>query len=168
MDRSVEQRYAIKFCVKLGKSATETFPLIQQAFGSDCLSKSQVLRWHKSFKEGREEVADELRSGRPSISRIDENVTRVRDCLNSDRRLSLQMIAETLNMTKTTIYRVETSPRQRAKPQRLRCQRFPGQDPYPIASPASLQSWPGSPRLFFVSSLKRRHERETLGHDRKY
>ncbi|XP_011880667.1 PREDICTED: putative uncharacterized protein FLJ37770 [Vollenhovia emeryi] len=108
MDRSVDQRYAIKFCVKLGKSATETFQLIQQAFRSDCLSKSQVLRWHKSFKEGREEVAEEPRSGRSSTSRIDENVIRVRDCVNSDRRLSLHLIAETLNMTKTTVYRIVT------------------------------------------------------------
>ncbi|XP_039314693.1 protein GVQW3-like [Solenopsis invicta] len=108
MDRTVEQRYAIKFCVKLGKSATETLPLIQQAFGSDCLSKSQVFRWHKSFKEGQEEVTDEPRIGRPSTSRIDENVTRVRDCLNFDRRLSLQLIAETLNITKTTVFRIVT------------------------------------------------------------
>src|SRR5258705_2443891 len=98
----------MKFCVKLGKSATETFILIQQTFGGDSLSKSQDLRWHKSFKDGREDVADEPRSGRPSTSRIDENVTSLRDCLKSDRRLSLQWIAETLQMTKTTVYRIVT------------------------------------------------------------
>ncbi|EFN66791.1 Putative uncharacterized protein FLJ37770, partial [Camponotus floridanus] len=52
--RTLEQRYAIKFCVKLQKTAKETFDLLTQAFKNDCLSYSQVKKWHKSFKEGRE------------------------------------------------------------------------------------------------------------------
>ena len=47
MQHSVEQRYAIKFCVKLEKSATETLAIIQKAYGKDALSKAQVFRWHK-------------------------------------------------------------------------------------------------------------------------
>jgi len=39
----------------------------------------------KKFKEGQEGVEDDLRSGRPSTSQIDENVSRVRNLLNSDR-----------------------------------------------------------------------------------
>ncbi|XP_011866780.1 PREDICTED: uncharacterized protein LOC105561422 [Vollenhovia emeryi] len=31
MERSLEQRYAIKFCVRLGKNATETFQMLQEA-----------------------------------------------------------------------------------------------------------------------------------------
>ncbi|EGI61313.1 FLJ37770-like protein [Acromyrmex echinatior] len=58
MERSLEQRYAIKFCVRLGKNATETFQMLQEAFKDDCISRSQSGRWHKAFKEGREEVAD--------------------------------------------------------------------------------------------------------------
>ena len=75
MQRSLEQRIAIKFCVKLGKSAVETFPMIKTAFGDDCLSERQVYRWHKVFLEGREEVGDEARAGRPSTSTTDENVS---------------------------------------------------------------------------------------------
>ena len=47
---SVDQRYAIKFCVKLEKPATETLAMIQQAYGKDALSKAQVFRWHKAFR----------------------------------------------------------------------------------------------------------------------
>ena len=63
------------FCVKLGKSAVETFPMIKTAFGDDCLSECQVYRWHRAFLEGREEVDDEARAGRPSTSTTDENVS---------------------------------------------------------------------------------------------
>ena len=38
MERTVEQRYAVKFCFKLGKSVSETFELIKQAYGDDALS----------------------------------------------------------------------------------------------------------------------------------
>jgi hypothetical protein len=68
MQRSLEQRIAIKFCVKLGKFAVETLPMIKTAFGDDCLSERQVYRWHKAFLEGREEVDDKARAGRPSCS----------------------------------------------------------------------------------------------------
>ena len=56
MERTVEQRYAVKFCFKLGKSASETFELIRQAYGDDALSTTRVSVWHKMFKEGREVV----------------------------------------------------------------------------------------------------------------
>ncbi|UYV64971.1 hypothetical protein LAZ67_3002608 [Cordylochernes scorpioides] len=70
---SLEQRYAIKFCVRLGENATETFQMLQKAFKDDCISRSQSGKWHKAFKEGREEVADEPRSGRPTTARTDES-----------------------------------------------------------------------------------------------
>jgi hypothetical protein len=60
MDRQkFEQCCAIKFCVKLGESATVTFEKLQRIYGQHSLSRAQVFRWHKSFLEGREQVEDE-------------------------------------------------------------------------------------------------------------
>jgi hypothetical protein len=73
-----EQRYAIKFCVKLKKSATETFASLTEAYGDAALSRTMVFRWHKAFKEGREKVEDDPRSGRPISSTNYENVEVVR------------------------------------------------------------------------------------------
>ncbi|UYV76602.1 hypothetical protein LAZ67_14001427 [Cordylochernes scorpioides] len=70
-----------------------------KAFKDDCLSRSQSGKWHKAFKEGREEVADEPRLGRPTTARTDENVDRVLEVLRTDRRLSIQKIADTLHMS---------------------------------------------------------------------
>ena len=60
MQETIEQRYAIKFCVKLNKSATETFASLIQAYGDATLSRTMVFMWHKAFKEGRENVEDAL------------------------------------------------------------------------------------------------------------
>lgn len=115
MERSLEQRYAIKFCVRLGKNATETFQMLQEAFKDDYISRSQSGRWHKAFKEGREEIADEPRSGRPTMTRTDENVNRVREVLRSDRRLSIQQIANTLNMSTFAVHGIVTKDLQMHK-----------------------------------------------------
>ena len=54
-----EERYAIKFCFKLGKNATETiYGMLQTAFGASCMDRASVFEWHKRFKEGRESVGD--------------------------------------------------------------------------------------------------------------
>ncbi|KAJ8961365.1 hypothetical protein NQ318_014608 [Aromia moschata] len=78
MEGSLERRYTIKFSVRLGKNATETFQMLQEAFEDDCISRSQSGRWHKAFKKGQEEVVNEPRSGRPTTTRTNENMTRVR------------------------------------------------------------------------------------------
>jgi hypothetical protein len=43
MDGKIEQRVCIKFCVKLGKSDTETLEIFLEAFGEHCLSLTAVF-----------------------------------------------------------------------------------------------------------------------------
>ena len=62
---TLEERYAIKFCFKLGKNdATETYAMLQTAFRPSCMNQASVFEWHKRFKEGRESVRDDERCGR--------------------------------------------------------------------------------------------------------
>ena len=35
-----EQRLCIKFCVRLGKTGSESFEMLKQAFGDSCMSRS--------------------------------------------------------------------------------------------------------------------------------
>ena len=58
---TLEERYAIKFCFKLGKNATETYGMLQTAFGASCMNLSSIFEWHKRFKEVREYVRDDER-----------------------------------------------------------------------------------------------------------
>jgi hypothetical protein len=74
MDGRTEQRVCIKFCVKLGKSATETIEMLREAFGEHSLSWTAVSEWHSCFKAGRVSVEDDGCSGRISTSKTTENV----------------------------------------------------------------------------------------------
>ena len=95
---SVEKRINLKFLVRLGKTPTEALKLLQEVYGECTMSRTRLFEWHRRFKEGREEVEDDHRSGRPSTSRKDKNVERVRQKVRSDRRLTVRMIADELGM----------------------------------------------------------------------
>ncbi|UYV76009.1 PGM2 [Cordylochernes scorpioides] len=68
-----------------------------------------------AFKEGREEFADEPRSGRPTTARTDENVDRVLEILRTDRLLSIQQIADTLHMSTFVVHGIVTEDLQMRK-----------------------------------------------------
>jgi hypothetical protein len=47
----MEQRAAIKFCVILKKTATETFEMLKSTYGEECLLRTSVFEWHKRYVE---------------------------------------------------------------------------------------------------------------------
>ena len=65
--KNLEQRINIKFCVKIGKSVSETLALLTVAYDEYTMKKLSVFEWHRRFKEGREDVQDDPRSGQPCI-----------------------------------------------------------------------------------------------------
>jgi len=103
-----EQKVVIKCCVKAGKSAVETIELINKAYGSAATSRANVYRCYARFRDGREGVKDDARSGRLSTARTDENVVSVRRLLTEDRRTTLQVTADRLNIGKETVRRIVT------------------------------------------------------------
>ena len=52
MTESIKQRYCIKFCQKLDNNQTEAIQKIQQAFGDEALSQTQIKEWFNRFKNG--------------------------------------------------------------------------------------------------------------------
>ena len=72
---TLEKRYAMKVCFKLGKNvATETYGMLQTAFRPSCMNRASVFEWHKRFKEGRESVRDDERRGRSKDVNTPESI----------------------------------------------------------------------------------------------
>ena len=105
---SIEQRINLKFLVRLGKTPTETFNSLQEVYGDATMSRTRIFEWHKRFREGKEDMEDDPRSGRPTTSRTNENVERVKEKVRSDRRLTVRMIADELNMNSERVWRIIT------------------------------------------------------------
>jgi hypothetical protein len=76
IDGKIEQHVCIRFCVKLGKFATE---MLREAFVEHSLSWTVVFEWHSHFNAGQVSVEDDERSGRPSTSKMTENVEKFKN-----------------------------------------------------------------------------------------
>jgi hypothetical protein len=95
MSDRTEQRICLRFCFRLGKTATETHEMLQKAFKDSGLSHAQVLEWFAPFKRGEMNVEFHPHSGRLSTSRTDENVDKFQEQINKDRRYTIDEILET-------------------------------------------------------------------------
>jgi len=103
---NAEQRVNVKFCLKLGKSASQTYDLLKKVYGDKCLSRTQVFEWFKRFKEEREEIGDDQRPGRSTTSKTDANTEKVGEIVRQNRRLSIGAVAELINIHKETIRQI--------------------------------------------------------------
>jgi hypothetical protein len=106
MDVKKEQRVAMKFCCKGDFSATKSVELFQKAYGEATLSRTRIFEWYKRFREGRESVKDDKRSGRPTTSRNHDNIAAVDKMIKDDRKVTSRLIADTLGIPKTVVLRI--------------------------------------------------------------
>ena len=90
---TTEQLTYLKFLVRLEKSSV-AFCMLQQVYKEQTLSRSTVFLWHKRFKEGGENVEDDIRCRRPSTSTNETNVERVQKKKHGDRWLIGRLISD--------------------------------------------------------------------------
>jgi hypothetical protein len=76
MDVLKEQHICIKFCQKLGKTATETYEMLQ-AFRETVLSRSKTFEWYSRFKNGCTSIKDDPHTGWPSTVKTNDTVDHV-------------------------------------------------------------------------------------------
>ncbi|GFW41935.1 protein GVQW3 [Trichonephila clavipes] len=94
MCENTDQRICIKFFFKLGKTGTETYKMMMKtAFGDEAMSRVRVFEWFRRFKEGRQSVNSDPRSGRPS-SRNEDKIAQVKAVVRSNRHLTVREIAQ--------------------------------------------------------------------------
>ena len=102
----LEERYAIKFCFKLGKHVRETYGMLQAAFGASCMNRASVFEWHKRFKEGRESVRDDERYGRSKEIRTPELLDQIKNFMDKDRRVSIETISSQFDVSVGTVHTI--------------------------------------------------------------
>ena len=101
---TLEEWYAIKFCFKHRKNATEMYGMLQIAFGSSCMNRESVFEWHKRFKEGRESVRDDERCGRSKEVRTPELIGQIKNFMDKDHRVSIETINAQFDVSVGTVH----------------------------------------------------------------
>ncbi|XP_037930546.1 protein GVQW3-like [Teleopsis dalmanni] len=80
--------------------------MVQKAYGDFSMSRTQAYEWYKPFKEVREVIEDLPRSGRPSTSNTEENVTKINKIMLEDRRMTERDIARDLNISNGSVHHI--------------------------------------------------------------
>jgi hypothetical protein len=70
------------------------------------VNRSKVFKWYSRFRDGRDLVDDDERGDRPKSTWTEVNIAAVADLVKNDRRLSLRMIAISLNNFKALVLRI--------------------------------------------------------------
>ena len=70
------------------------FEMLTVAFGESTISRTQVQLWYNRFKEGREDVRDDARPGRPSTLTTDKNIEAVKQMLLNNRRTTIREVGD--------------------------------------------------------------------------
>ena len=82
--------------------------MLQQAYGEDCLSRTQCHEWYRRFKSGRTSIEDDLKSGRPSTSMDDDHVEKVFSVICQNRRPTVREVIEEVGICKSSCHLILT------------------------------------------------------------
>ena len=93
------KKCCVKFCVKNGIKCSKTLEMLKVAYGECTVSQKKVYKWYKLFAEGREEVNDDARFGRPSTSTTNENTEAVKKIVMENRRITITQVAEDVGIS---------------------------------------------------------------------
>ena len=95
----MDQRICIKFCVENVIKCSETLEMLKVAYGECTVSQKSVCKWYMLFTEGRKEVNDDARPGRPSTSTTNENTEAVKKIVMENRRITIREVAEDVGIS---------------------------------------------------------------------
>ena len=73
--------------------------MLIKAYGESAMKKTSVYEWYKRFQDGREDVEDDERCGRPNTSITDENVKKVEEMIMNDRRITIREVADEVGIS---------------------------------------------------------------------
>ncbi|KAJ8955157.1 hypothetical protein NQ318_009050 [Aromia moschata] len=87
-----EIRAVIRFLHAKKLQPVEIHRQLSKIYGETCISIQHVCKWCREFSEGRTDIHDEKRSGRPSIS--DEVVAKIERTKHLNRRRAISIDKE--------------------------------------------------------------------------
>jgi hypothetical protein len=95
----IGQRTNMKFCFKLSKLAAETHEMLVGVYGDAPVSRKMVCKWFECFHGSAESTEDEQHSGHPSTLTTDENVSKINEMIQANRRLTIREISNAFNIS---------------------------------------------------------------------
>ncbi|CAF3022775.1 unnamed protein product [Rotaria sp. Silwood2] len=99
-------RFYIKVRTALNIPARVIHDELNSVYGDEAPGLSTVERWSKLFREGREEIEDKARPGRPIAETTTENIEQIRLLIDHDPYITIEGIQERTNLSYGTVSRI--------------------------------------------------------------
>ena len=106
MKVDVQQRAIIKYYVTLNKSPEQIKRKLTRVFGENTLNFRTMRRWISYFSKGRSKIDNKHSPGRPKSTRTPENIERVRQLVNADKRITLAILSEELGINEYSVHEI--------------------------------------------------------------
>ncbi len=107
MESRLEQRAAIKMCVRAGETVKNTIQKLSTAWGADAIGVTQICFWFRRFQEDpNRHTKDQKHSGRPITKRTQKTVQAVEVKLADDCRATVRQVAASCDIGKTTTHKI--------------------------------------------------------------
>jgi len=103
---NIEQRCVIKYFVKVNEKCNKVYKNLRNVYGDEAMSRTRVYESYNQFKNGREDVFDDERSGRPKTGREETNIIIVQELITEDKSLSLRDIEDITGINYQTVRRI--------------------------------------------------------------
>ena len=99
----------IRFLSAKGLKAAEIHRQISEVYGENIMSDGTVHKWVRAFRDGRTNIHDEERSGRPSVN-TDDLIQKV-DCkVRENRRFTISSLCKEFPaVSRSVVYEIVTS-----------------------------------------------------------
>ena len=103
-----EVRGVIRFLSAKGVKAVDIHRQLCEVYGQNIMSDGMVRKWARAFKDGRTNVHDEERSGRPSVI-TDDVVQKVDEKVTENRRFTISSLSEAFpQVSRSVVYEIVT------------------------------------------------------------
>ena len=90
----------------MGEKPVDIYEKLVKVYSYDALAYSTVRQWVRQVKEGREDIEDEARSGRPKSASTSGTIAIVEELINDDPHLSVIEIAETVDISTGAVHHI--------------------------------------------------------------
>jgi histone-lysine N-methyltransferase SETMAR len=99
-------RFYIKVRTALSIPARVIHDELRSVYGDEVPGLSTIERWSKLFRDGREEIEDKARPGRPITETTTENIEQVRLLIDDDPCITIEGIQEQTDLSYGTVQRI--------------------------------------------------------------
>jgi hypothetical protein len=93
---------------KIANTFTENFQMLKQAYGEDCLSRTQCYKWYQRLNSGRTFTEDDSKTRRPFTLTDADRVEKVLAFICENRRLTVREVPEGVDVTNCSCHTILT------------------------------------------------------------